>query len=161
MNCTSGKWEDSLKANVQHSCTLHKGRHKQITPLGIQLENARKYQQSQSPNYNDARLFKLSRPKRQRNFHKFSTLTPRRAQGQSSHQLLLVVAGSLHPDEKPLSADQRKYHGLGVDVAPSAAWIQCSGSRPAAFHHQQSHGVSQSQCDACGSSISTSCFYPA
>ena len=28
-----------------------------------------------------------------------------------------VVAGSLHPDEKPLSAELRWYHCLGVDVA--------------------------------------------
>ena len=28
-----------------------------------------------------------------------------------------VVAGSLHPDEKPLSAELRRYHGFGVDVA--------------------------------------------
>ena len=31
---------------MQHSCTLHKGGHKQISPFGIQLENTRNYQQS-------------------------------------------------------------------------------------------------------------------
>ena len=40
--------------------------------MGIQLENTRNCQQSQ-PNYDDARLFKLNRPKRQRNVHKIST----------------------------------------------------------------------------------------
>ena len=28
-----------------------------------------------------------------------------------------VVAGSLHPNEKPPSAELRRYHGFGVDVA--------------------------------------------
>ena len=28
-----------------------------------------------------------------------------------------VVAESLHPNEKPLSAELRRYHGLGVDAA--------------------------------------------
>ena len=41
-------------------------------------------------NYNDAGLFKLSRTKRQRNFHKFSTL-PLACAGQSSNQLQLLL----------------------------------------------------------------------
>ena len=28
-----------------------------------------------------------------------------------------MVAGFLHPDEMPLSAELRRHHGLGVDVA--------------------------------------------
>ena len=83
----------------------------QITPLRIQLQNTRDYQQSQ-PNYDDAKLFKLSCLKRQRNFH--SPLGVRRTVKSST---AAVVAGSLHPDEKPLSAELRRYHGLGVDVA--------------------------------------------
>ena len=67
---------------------------------------------STKSNYNDGRLFKLSRPKSQRNFH--SPLGVRRTVKSST---AAVVAGSLHPDEKPLSVELRRYHGLGVDVA--------------------------------------------
>ena len=44
----------------------------------------------------------------------YSTLGVRRTVKSST---AAVVAGSLHPDEKPLSAELHRYHGLGVDVA--------------------------------------------
>ena len=64
------------------------------------------------------RLFKLSRLAARKgrdlrhNFH--SPLGVRRTVKSST---AAVVTGSLHPDEKPLSAELRRYHGLGVDVA--------------------------------------------
>ena len=57
----------------------------------------------------DARLFKLSRPKRQRNFHKFPLPLGVRRTVKSS--TAAVVTGSLHPNEKPLSAELLRYHG--------------------------------------------------
>ena len=96
-------WEDCLKADVQ-----------QITPLGIQLENTRKL--STKSNCDDARLFKLSRLKRRRNSRFFHSPLGVRRTVKSSTSIVAVVAGSLHSNEKSLSAELRRYQGFGVDV---------------------------------------------
>ena len=89
-----------------------------ITPLVIQLEDAQKYQQSQCDRIAmlpDCRLFKLSRTKRQEFPQIFHSLLGVRRTVKSS--TAAVVAGSLHPDKKPLSAELRRYQGFGVYVA--------------------------------------------
>ena len=91
-------------------CNIHVRCTREDKSLRIQLENTRNYQQSQ-PNYDDARLFMLS-PQMAEKF----PLLPRRAQDS---QVINCCCGCWvsASDEKPLSAELRRYHGLGVDVA--------------------------------------------
>ena len=71
-----------------------------------------------SPNCQDARLVKLSRTKKAWKFPQiFQSPLGVRKTVKSSTSTVTVVAGSLHPDEKPLSAELHKYHGFGVDIA--------------------------------------------
>ena len=81
------------------------------------------------------RLLLLMMPKRQ----------PSACAGQSNHQLQLLLW------LQGLCAELRRYHGLWWRCYPSASWIRCNGFQLAASHHQRSHGVSQSRCDAYGS----------
>ena len=96
-------------------------KHNQITSLRIQLENIRNKQQSQCDRICvDARLqtVQAKPPKKAERFPQIfhSPLGVRRTV-KSSTSTVAVVAGSLHPDEKPLSAKLRRYQGFGVDVA--------------------------------------------
>ena len=62
------------------------------------------------------RLFKLSRLKRRRNSRFFHSSLGVRKTVKSSTSIVAVVAGSLHSNEKSLSAELRRYQGFGVDV---------------------------------------------
>ena len=66
--------------------------------------------------HHNIRLFKLSRLKRRRNSRFFHSHLGVHRTVKSSTSIVAVVAGSLHSNEKSLSAELRRYQGFGVDV---------------------------------------------
>ena len=90
VNCTSGTGKTVWKQMWKKTQTNHSVEDGEYTKLSTK---------SMRPNYDDARLFKLSRTKphkKERNFNKLSTL-PAACAGQSSHQLLLWLLGLCIP----------------------------------------------------------------